>query len=255
MTNGALLKGLSLLEHLARSREPKGVTELARELGMAKSNVHRILQSLVSAGYIRTSDDRLYECTLKIFELSNLVLLRIDVRRIAEPFMRKLADSTRETIHLSVIDKTEIIYLHKIDSPQPVRIYSTVGGRAPAHCAASGKALIAYQEQEFLPYFSDPLPVFTPRTIRTVDQLRKELEQIRIQGFSINNAELVESVCGLAAVIHDGRGRPIAAIAVSGPIERLPPPVLRRYSEMVMEAARGISRTLGYDPVALSLSV
>ena len=246
------MKGLRVLEHLAHSETPKGVSELARELAMTKSNVHRTLQTLVSAGYVRMDRAKSYECTLKVFELASLVLGRIDVRHVAEPFMRALADTTRETIHLSILDGTEVIYLHKIESPLPVRAYSTIGGRAPAHCVASGKALLAYAE-DGLAQFPDPLPVFTPRTIGSLGQLRRELEQVRIRGFAVNRGEWRESVCGLAAILHDGGGRPVASIGISGPAERLQPAALRRHSDVVTDAARTLSRALGYNPIAFTL--
>ena len=250
--DSTLLKGLRVLEHLARSETPKGVTELSRELGMTKSNVHRTLQTLVSAGYARADANSAYECTLKLFEIASLVLGRVDVRRAAEPFMRSLADETLETIHLSLLDKTEVIYLHKIESPHPVRAYSTIGGRAPAHCVASGKVLLAYQEAEALRWFSDPLPTFTPRSIATLAELRKELEQVRVQGFALNRGEWRDTVCGLAAIVQDGVGRPVAAIGISGPAERLRPSALGTYSGVVTEAARSLSRALGYNPIAFS---
>ena len=251
--DSTLLKGFRVMECLAQSEAPRGVTDLARELEMTKSNVHRTLQTLVAAGYARMNGSA-YECTLKLFELASLILGRVDVRQVAEPFMHSLAETTRETIHLSVLDRAEVIYLHKIESPQPVRAYSTIGGRAPAHCVASGKALLAYQEDEGLRHCSDPLTVYTPRTIKTLAQLRKELEQIRIQGFAVNRGEWRDSVCGLAAIVHDGIGRPIAAIGISGPSQRLDANVLRRYSEVVVDTARMLSRALGYNPIAFTPS-
>ena len=249
--DSTLIKGLTVLEHLAGSETPRGVSDLARSLKLTKSNVHRTLQTLVAAGYARATPPGTYECTLKLFELASSVLARVDVRQVAEPYMRALAEQTQETIHLSLLDKVEVIYLHKIESPQPVRAYSSIGGRAPAYCVASGKALLAYQE-EALTHLPDALPVYTPRTIASLDLLRRELEQVRIQGFAINRGEWRDGVCGLAVIVHDAMGRPGAAIGISGPADRLSPAALRRYSEIVVDAARGLSRALGDNPIALA---
>lgn len=246
-----LLKGLTVLEHLARSDAPRGLTDLARTLGLTKSNVHRTLQTLVAAGYVRALPGGTYACTLKLFELASPVVARIDVRQAAEPFMRTLAEQTQETIHLALLDRADVIYLHKIESPQPVRAYSSIGGRAPAYCVASGKALLAYQE-EALAHLPETLPVFTPRTIASLDLLRRDLEQVRIQGFAVNRGEWREGVCGLAAIVHDAMGRPAAAIGISGPADRLSPTALRRFSDVVVDAARGLSRALGYNPITIS---
>jgi IclR family KDG regulon transcriptional repressor len=132
-----------------------------------------------------------------------------------------------------------------------VRAYSSIGGRAPAYCVASGKALLAYQE-EALAHLPEVLQVHTSRTIPSLDLLRRELEQVRIQGFAINRGEWREGVCGLAAIVHDAMGRPGAAIGISGPADRLNPAALRRYSDVVVDVARSLSRTLGYNPITLS---
>ena len=249
--DSTLLKGLTVLEHLAASEAPRGVSELARALDLTKSNVHRTLQTLVAAGYVRANPTGTYECTLKLFELASSVLARVDVRQVAERFMRSLADQTQETIHLSLLDGAEVIYLHKIESLQPVRAYSSIGGRAPAYCVASGKALLAYQE-EALSHLRDPLPAYTTRTVTSLDVLRRELEQVRVQGFAVNQGEWRDGVCGLAAIVHDAMRKPIASIGISGPADRLDPAALRRFSDVVVDAARGLSRALGYNPIDLA---
>lgn len=98
------------------------------------------------------------------------------------------------------------------------------------------------------------MTAYTPRTIKTLPQLRRELEQIRIQVFSVNRGEWRDSVRCLAAIVHDGIGRPIAANGISGPSQRLDSNVLRRYSEVVTDTARGLSRALGYNPIAFTPS-
>jgi IclR family transcriptional regulator, KDG regulon repressor len=243
-----LLKGLNLLEAIARSRGPRGVSELARELELTKSNVHRTLQTLGAAGYVRPGPTAgTYECTLKLFEMASGVVARIDVRQSADPFMQQLARLTKETIHLSILDGTDVIYLNKIESPQPVRAYSTIGGRAPAHCVASGKALLAWQGEGVLAQLPARLPSPTLRSIATIDALLEELARVRRQGYAVNRGEWREGVGGVAAIVFDMHGMPVAAIGISGPVERLRPASVRKYSQLVMEAALGLSRSLGYS--------
>lgn len=241
-----LLKGLRLLDVLARSGEPRGVSGLAREIGLAKSNVHRTLQTLAEAGFVRKhASSGNYECTLKLFELGSAILSRTDVRRAAETPMEILAGLTQETIHLSVLDGGEVVYLHKIESPQPVRAYSSVGGRAPAHCVASGKALLAFTPGgvDRLP---DPLPAFSPSSISRMDALQVELAEIRRQGFAVNRGEWRSAVRGIAAPVFDASGANIGAIGISGPAERFTPESVERFSGHVIAAARDISKALGH---------
>ena len=240
-----LLKGLEVLEALAQSDGARGVSELARELGLTKSNVHRTLQTLCSAGYVRKSEPADYECTMKVPHLAAAILARIDMKRLAEPAMQALARGTLETVHLSVLDGAEVFYIHKIDSPQPVRAYSEISGRAPAYCVATGKALLAFQPEEALQRLGR-LVAHTPRTITTLEALRQELAQVRAQGFAINRGEWRETVGGLAAPIFDAAGRAVAAVGISGPTERLRPARIRQFTPDVSRTARRISEALGH---------
>ena len=241
-----LLKGLQVLEAVAGSESTRGVSELARELGLTRSNVHRTLQTLVAGGYVRKDGlSGEYECTTKIPRLAAAILSRVDLKRVAEPFMQALADETQETVHLSVLDDVDVFYLHKIDSPHPVRAYSEISGRAPAYCVATGKALLAFHGEDYLSRLG-ALEAFTPRTLVSPGALRLELEQVRQQGYAVNRGEWRETVCGLAAPVFDASRRPVAAIGISGPAERLRPPRMKAFTPHVVRAAREISEALGY---------
>lgn len=241
-----LLKGLSVLEALAARGQPRGVTELADELGLVKSNIHRLLQTLAHRGYVRKDEaSGRYECTLKMWELGASVVEQLDVRPAARPGMEALAERTLETVHLSVLDGTEILYIDKIDSPQPVRAYSRVGGRAPSYCVATGKALLAHASETVLAKVTAELEKHTTRTITEPKALRKELQRVREAGFAINRGEWREGVCGLAAPILDPHQRAVAAIGISGPLERLNLNRLRAFAPLVLRTARSISRALG----------
>jgi DNA-binding IclR family transcriptional regulator len=147
-----LLKGLMLLEALA-DQDGKLVTipVLAEQVGLTRSNTHRTLQTLAHAGYAaRDEATGNYRSTFKLFELGAKQMAALDVRQFATSHIRALVDLTQETVHLSVLDGSAVIYIDKVESIQPVRAYSVLGGRAPAYCVATGKILLAHQSQEFL---------------------------------------------------------------------------------------------------------
>lgn len=244
--DSTLLKGLRVLEAVARSSGPRGASELARELELTRSNVHRTLQTLTAAGYLRAAADGSgYECTVKLFELSSAVMERVDVRRCAQAHIHRLAQRTAETVHLSILDGNEVVYLDKIESPQPVRAYSSIGGRAPAHCVASGKALLSRLDPAAWEAFvAAGLPAWTERTLTDPEQLARELAQVRDTGCAVNRGEWRISVAGLASVVFDAAGRACAAVGVSGPVDRVLP-AEARCQEAVLEAAAAISRELG----------
>jgi len=245
--NNTLVKGLQLLEALAGRDSPAGVSELAAELGMGKSNVHRTLQALVETGYVAKVEERgTYFASLKIWEIGARVIAQLEVRRAAAPAMQWLLEESRETVHLSVLDGEQVVYIDKLDSPEPVRAYSEIGGRAPAYCVATGKALLAWRDagKPAAPQPSAELRGHTPATITDKGELKRELERIRAQGYAVNKGEWRTSVWGVAAPIQDGGGRVVAAIGLSGPATRIKPARVKPLSAIVIEAARQISAAL-----------
>ena len=245
--DSTLLKGLSVLERVAMSEEPRGVTELAEELPLTKSNVHRILKTLEAAGYLtRDETTRRYKLTLKLWELGLSVVSKMDLRVQASPWLKGLSETTRETVHLSVLDGDEVIYIDKVDSSEPIQAYSHVGGRAPAHCVATGKALLSCRPNAFLNDLATRLKPYSEHTITDPARFLAEMEQIRKQGFALNLGEWREGVWGVAALIRDARGEVAGAVGISGPSFRIKERNIDNYVGPVMAAAEDISSRLGY---------
>ncbi len=242
------IKGLVLLEAMARNDKGSGVSELASQLLLNKSNVHRLLQALVHQGFARKNNEtNRYELTMKMWELGSRIAGKLDVRLESLPFMKQLAEETRETVHLSILDGTEVLYIEKIDSPQPVRAYTTVGGRAPAQCVATGKAMLAWVDEEALAPVKNRLKAHTEKSIVRLGDLRKQLEDIRTTGYALNTGEWRAQVVGAAAPIRDASGQVIAALGISGPAERLEIDLLRKNAVRLIEVTEMISRRLGYS--------
>jgi DNA-binding IclR family transcriptional regulator len=242
-------KGLQALEALAMNPNLSGVTDLARHLGLTKSNAHRLLQTLVGCGYVRNLDQSgKYELTLKLWELGAAVVGRLDLKTVATQYMEHLCQLSGETVHLSVLDGMEVIYLDKVDSPHPVRSYSRVGGRAPAYCVATGKALLAHAPPALIDAIALDLKPFTPYTITTPSELKAELEKLRQAGYGVNRGEWRDGVCGIAAPIWNAGGHVCAAIGLSGPADRFKPRSLRQLAPGVVAVAQQISSRLGYRP-------
>lgn len=243
--NNTLIKGLKLLELLARSQAPMGVTELAQELALPKSNVHRLLQALIDLGYARQiADTRRYCASIRLWELGSAVLAHLDLKRVAQPCMSRLQVQTHEAVHLSVLDGDEVVYVHKIESDEPVRAYSEIGGRAPAHCVATGKALLAWQGDQALNSRSARLTRHSPRTVVDPAAFLREMNRIRQQGYALNRGEWREAVGGVAAPIRSGLGQVIAAIGISGPLPRLGLTRVRALAPLVVAAAQEVSEEL-----------
>jgi IclR family transcriptional regulator, KDG regulon repressor len=240
-----LIKGLAMLEVLVRSDMPRGVAELAREMGLQRSNVHRTLQTLQSCGYV-SAKGSMYFPTMKIWELGSLVIGRLDIKQVAGPVLATLTRQSGESVHLSLLDRDEVIYIDKLEGTHPVRAYSQIGGRAPCFCVATGKVLLAFQPDETANrVLAGGLIRYTSRTIVDRELLLRELIKVRANGYAVNRGEWREGVWGVAAPISDATGAVIAALGVSGPANRYQPKALRTLIPLVCAAARDVSIRMG----------
>jgi len=247
MTDRTLTKGLALLELLIVQPELDGVTKLARALGWVPSNVHRTLQTLVDCGYVSVHQGH-YSATLRLWTLGSLVSARLDIKSILAPVLAAIAHETQESAHLSVLDGGEVVYIDKVESPQPVRAYSRIGGRAPAYAVATGKALLAHQSNDVIQRLAPHLQPFTSSTITEVDLLTCQLSGVRESGVAFNRGEWRDQVWGIASPVIDAEGRVVAAIGISGPADRFGPISSARFVSMVQDAGRRASALMGFAP-------
>jgi DNA-binding IclR family transcriptional regulator len=245
----AFIKGLRLMEALAYSDQPRGVTDLAVELALTKSNVHRLLTTLQSQGYVRqiaTSGG--YELSTRMWELGSQVIRRMDLVKVARPAMLRLAELTGETVHLSVLQDTDVIYLDKIESAHHIRANTSVGARAPAYTVATGKAMLARMPGEYLERFGPNLKRYTDTTRVTIEALRQDIEFARAQGYAaVLHGEWREGIAACACAILGRSGELAGAIGMSGPDTRIKRKQMKQISVHVMDAAQSISAALGYS--------
>jgi IclR family KDG regulon transcriptional repressor len=240
-----LMKGLRVLECVARSQTPRGASDVAAELGMTKSNAYRTLQTLMAMKYItRHGDQPTYEPSAKLFELGTLVGNRFEVKAMALPILQELVRRTGENAAVAVLDDREVVYVERVDSPNPVRSVVRTGERLPSYCSASGKALLAYASDELIDSMEDILLPFTEHTITTVPALREELARIREKGVAIVNGEWHLQVAGIAVPIRNPAGKVVAALSVSGPAERFKAPQMRFCTEAALWGAEEFRKRL-----------
>lgn len=249
--DSTLAKGLAVMEWMARQARACRVTDVALAFGMARSNAHRTLQTLVECGWaVQDADTSAYRPSLRLFELGAMVSEAADIGALLRPHLAALAQASGETIHLAVLDGAEIVYLDKFDSPLPVAAYSRIGGRAPACCVASGKAMLAAARLDAaaLRALFGTLQPHTPHSIVDFDALQAELERSRARGYAENREEWRLGVCGLGVPVFDARGTAVAAVGMSVPSIRFARTQARELSDRIMACARDASATLGYRP-------
>lgn len=247
--DSTLAKGLAVLDWLVRQQRDGRVVEVAQAFGLARSNAHRTLQTLVECGWaIQDPSTSAYRPSLRLFELGALVEGAMNLKALVRPSLAELARSAGETIHLTVLEGSEIVYLDKFDSPLPVAAYSRIGGRAPAYCVASGKALLAalgHHAVSLRALFGTLTP-HTRHTLTDFDDLQTDLARARKCGWAENREEWRLGVCGLGAPIFNARGEPVAAVGMSVPSIRFTRVQARALVQQLTLCAGQASRALGY---------
>jgi DNA-binding IclR family transcriptional regulator len=243
--DSTVVKAFSLLEILAQSDQPLGVTSLASRLGLGKSNVHRLLQTLIALNYVQKTDAAGYVATLRMWEFGSSIVSRIVLRDVAQPTMRRLSTLTKEAVHLSQYDRGEVIYLDKIESKEPVRAYTQLGGRAPAYCTATGKIMMAYLPEPEIRKVYETVEKCTPNTVTDVETFLAQCFEARHRRYALNTGEWRSDVIGLASPIADRSGAVVSAIGISAPASRLGAGEIERYAPELVAAGREISLQLG----------
>lgn len=233
--------------------EPRTLQELSDGIDLSVSTTYRLLATLTYYRYVQRDDQTYqYRLGLSCLELARSYYEGNDLRRVALPELETLRDECRETVHLAILDKMEIVYLEKLSGLYAIGIMgSRVGGRAPAYCTGVGKVLLAYENPQVVrDYFESHKPNrFTETTITNPEILMKELEEIRCRNYSFDRGEHEYEVRCVAAPIFDMRDFVIAAISVSGPEGRMEP--LEQNQALIQrtcQAAENISIQLGYHP-------
>ena len=246
----SVYRAVKILDVLSSEGE-KSVTEISRSLNFPKSSVHEIISTLLEEGILGKDTDRnRYSLGLKLFELGKQAQANLEISKVAIPSLRGLHEELDETVHLTVLDGKEVLYIECFESTKRLRTYSVIGVRAPLHCTAVGKAILAYLDEAEVEEViqSMGLPRFTDNTITDREALKKEIQRIRGCGFATDNMEHEEGVCCVGAPVRNHTGKVVGSISVSGPSQRVTAARIEEIAPLVMERAAEISRRLGYKP-------
>jgi IclR family KDG regulon transcriptional repressor len=243
----------SILDILGQNPQGISIRELSTKIKLPKGTTHRLLSSLSYFGYVRQDPKtRNYLLGFKLVDLGNLLLNQLDLRKEAEPFLKDLAERTKETVHMVILDRNEVVYIDKVEMDQHtsgLRMASRVGLRNPAHSSAVGKVLLAHFPEEELKNFVKEKGLLkrTENTIVDPTQLREHLKSVRAQGYAIDDEENEKGIRCVAAPIYNEVGKTVAAISISGPAFRITKKVIQEsLKKQVMETALKVSQRLGF---------
>ncbi|MEA5155313.1 IclR family transcriptional regulator [Raineyella sp.] len=221
----------------------QSLTELTARSGLAKATVHRLAGEMVGVGLLEKTGIH-YRLGLRLFELGQLVPRQRTLREVGRPYVRKLMTFSQETVHLALRDGLDVIYVDKLEGDRGLQDVSRVAGRLPAHATATGKVLLAHSNRTVLEALAfRGLTPLTRRTTSSFAVLRRQLDRIRADGFAREVEETRLGYMSIAVPVHHGERDVVAALSVTGTVQRLSPAQSRLIPQL-RQAAAAISADL-----------
>ncbi|MFD5542719.1 IclR family transcriptional regulator, partial [Streptomyces sp. NPDC127079] len=210
-------RALSILPLLAQG--PADLGQVADRLGVHKSTALRLLRTLHEHGLVYRQSDQRYRLGARLFALAQEAMENLDVREIAHPYLARLNDAVGHTVHLAVLEEGEVLYIDKVESRYPVRMYSRIGKPVALTVAAVAKLLLADLPEPERRALADRLdyPMYTARSTPNAEAFLSELAKVREQGWATDLGGHEESINCVAAPVRGADGRVVAALSVSAP--------------------------------------
>src|SRR5689334_3718021 len=245
----SVANSIRLLNSFSGEEDELGITTLAARMRLAKSTVHRLATTLTAAGFLEQNRDTgKYRLGVALFELGALVRRRMDVANEVRPKLRELLEKTGETVQLGIIDHFSVLYVYEMESRHAIRMAAAVGGRAPLHCTAVGKVLLAYQPTDYVKQvLGNGLKAYTPKTITRRETIVSMLEEVASREYAIDDEESEPGLRAIAAPVRNHTGNVIAALGVAAPVQRMTKKVMQDCVPDVIATAAAVSSRLGYE--------
>ncbi|MGI6559534.1 MAG: IclR family transcriptional regulator [Limnochordia bacterium] len=241
-------RSLDILEALANSDRPMGVSEIGKQLGIHVATTHGILATLLSRGYVEQEEGtNRYRLGYKFYQLARLYINQCDLHQAALPHLHDLRTALGERVSLATLRNFDIVFLIVLDSYHLLRLKPNVENSTRIHCTAIGKVLLAFQPTSDIEYYLEhtELVRYTANTIGDKDAFLKHLEEIRAQGYALNEEEEIEGVFGIGAPVFYSNGFLAGAVSTAIPTERLDRGLIPEKIDLVVNTARLITRELG----------
>jgi DNA-binding IclR family transcriptional regulator len=229
---------------------PRTVGEVAEQLSVHSTTALRILHTLHSWRLLDRRPNGTYRLGAAILELGQQALESLDIRDIVAPFMQDLHRATGETVHLAILENGHVVYIDKIESQHPVRMYSRIGLMAPLHCTGVSKAILAHlpgPERDRLIETAE-FTKYTPHTLVSPKALLADLDLTRTRGYAVDDEEHEIGIRCVAAPILHADGKVAASLSVSTPGMRVSREQLMTFVEPLLKAAEGSAAELGRRP-------
>ena len=243
-------RAAQILDCFGFDHQELSVIEIGAKTGLHRSTAHRILMALEYNDLIKQNPSTgKYHLGIKLFKLGHQAVSQLNLREICRPFLSRLMNDTKETIHLAVLDDDQVLYLDKVEGPHALRMPSRVGRYIPTYCTSLGKAMLScLDDQEVKSILRrQTLKPHTENTVKNINQLLADLRSVRKRGYAVDNEEIEIGLRCVGAPLRDYTGGMVGAISVAAPSARLSEKNTPVIGRMVIAIAAGISQKLGFE--------
>ncbi|MFD6057511.1 IclR family transcriptional regulator [Rhodococcus wratislaviensis] len=239
-----LARAVRIVESFRSDDSLLTVSEIARRSGLHISTTSRLIDELVGCGWLER-EDRKVRIGVRLWEVASRASPTLGLREAAMPFMEDLHAVVGQHTQLGVLEGDEVLFIERLTAPGAVVNYTRIAGRMPLHVSSSGLVLLAHGPSELQErILSEPLKVYTDKTIRTARQLRGVLADVRRHGYILCAGHLYADTTGVAVPVRDGNGKVVAALSVIVPNDE------KAYAQIpaLQAAAKGITRVMAAAP-------
>ncbi|GAB4278212.1 MAG: IclR family transcriptional regulator [Deferrisomatales bacterium] len=245
----AVERALCVLDAFSHDERELSLNRLTEKTGLSKPTVFRILATLEHHGYLTFDpDEGRYRLGSKFLELGGIVQSSLGLRGAARPHLDRLRSDTGLTVLLGTIVDDQLVYIDKREGEGPIRIVSDVGRRRSPHYGMLGTVLMAYLDEAEVDRLLEayPLEAYTRYSLTDPAAFRARLEEVRRQGYLVEENEVIEGVWGVAAPVRGAEGRVVAAVGVALPLIEKSEARAREVADRVRACAEAISDALGF---------
>lgn len=245
----AIDRALDALAALAQHKEGMTLAQLVEQTGIPKSTLYRIMSTLEERRcVVRDEHQKTYQLGVKLWEFGNAFLNQSDLQNTAADHMKELAEACGESIFLGMLDRGEVVYIRRVESPKSAVVVRKLGQRAPVHCTATGLAMLSFLPDDELQVILEEqeLRSFNANTTTSREQLRHKVEAIRRTGVAVVDGEYNAALLCVSSPILDREGRPAAALTAALLSTQGTDEQIDAVKEKVKQAALNLSTELGY---------
>jgi len=222
-SDGTVGKALDVLDEIASIGRPVRFSELLKSSSYPKATLYRLLQTLTNQGMLQYDDERqVYGMGIRLVRLAHAAWQQSSIAPIAREFIDALSEKTGETVHLAQLDNGQVLYVDKRNAAAPIEMFSQAGKIGPGYCTGVGKAMIAFLDpaQQNRAIAQQAFHAYTENTLTSAQELRGELNEIRLAGIAFDREEHEPDIICIAAPILTSVGRVVGGVSVTSSTKR-----------------------------------